>query len=366
MSETQRILIVDENASDRAIFRRHLEESPDGTFEVAEADSGEDALAACQATRPHCLLLDCQLPDFDGLELLAKLQSSFGDPSAVVLLTNQGDESLAAQAMKQGAQDYLVKGDLTPASIYRAVNNAIEKAALTRAVQQHRKQLERSNRELQEFAYTASHDLQAPMRRIKSFCDLIKSRYAAKLDSEAAEFIGYLVESAAQMQALIDGLLQYSRAGSSDHSPQTMDMSLVVDEAVKNLQVAIRQSAAKVTRDELPEARCDAMQMVQLFQSLIENAINYRSEQPPEVHISAEVQSDMVRFSVKDNGIGIDPQYHEKIFVIFKRLHGDAEHPGTGIGLATCKKIVARHSGEIWVESELGAGSAFHFTLPLE
>lgn len=276
MSETQRILIVDDNADDRAIFRCHLEEDADSTFEVAEAENGEDGLAACEATRPHCLLLADKLPDFDALEMLTKLRSSFGDAPAVVLLTGQGNESLAVQAMKQGAQDYLVKGELTPASVNRAVNNAIEKAALTRAVEQHRKELERSHRELQEFAYTASHDLQAPLRRIRSFCDLIKSRHAANLDSEATEFMGYLVESVEQMQALLDGLLQYSRAGSSDHLLQPMDISLVVDEAVKNLEVAIGQSDAKVTCDELPEVRCDAMQMVQLFQNLIENASTLR------------------------------------------------------------------------------------------
>jgi PAS domain S-box-containing protein len=227
-------------------------------------------------------------------------------------------------------------------------------------------ELERSNKELQQFAYVASHDLQEPLRMVASYTQLLSRRYKGKLGNEADEFIGYAVDGANRMQALINDLLAYSRVGTHGKPFQPTNCEVVVDRAISNLQLAIEDHGAIVTRDRLPTVMADSTQIVQLFQNLIGNAIKFRyKDKRPEVHIGMDQQDGTHTFYVKDNGIGIDPQYSEKIFVIFQRLHAKGgEFPGTGIGLAICKKIVERHGGRIWVESDVGNGATFYFTLP--
>jgi signal transduction histidine kinase len=243
-------------------------------------------------------------------------------------------------------------------------NQALEAANAELA--QRSQELMRSNAELEQLAYIASHDLQEPLRMVVSYLQLLEQRYGGQLDSDAHEFIEFAVDGATRMQALIDDLLTYSRVGTRAQPLQPTDCMAVVEVVIRSVRVAIKESGTRVTYDPLPTVAGDATQLMQLFQNLIANAIKFRRDQGPEIHIHAEPEDGFWRFSVQDNGIGIAPEYFDRIFVMFQRLHSRSTYSGTGIGLAICQKIVERHGGRIWVESTPGTGSTFQFTLPRE
>jgi PAS domain S-box-containing protein len=228
------------------------------------------------------------------------------------------------------------------------------------------KELARSNAELEQFAYVASHDLQEPLRLIASYTHLLEKRYKDKLDADANEFIGYTVESTTRMQRLITDLLTYSRVSTRGKPFDKTDLNEALKQALFNLQIAIEENQALITYDSLPALNADAIQMAQLFQNLIGNAIKFHGQEPPCIHVSVRPAGEVWIIAVKDNGIGIDPRFSERIFVLFQRLHDRSEYPGTGIGLAICKRIVERHQGKIWVDSEPGRGATFYFTLPAQ
>ena len=226
-------------------------------------------------------------------------------------------------------------------------------------------ELARSNAELQEFAYVASHDLQEPLRVISGFVQLLSDRYTGQMDETADEFIGYVVDGTERMKILINDLLEYSRVGTRGRPLEPVESSSALEHALANLRVAINESDARITHDRLPKVQGDINQISQLFQNLISNGMKFCNDKRPEIHISSVRLGESWVMSVSDNGIGIDPAHNDRIFGMFKRLHGRGEYPGTGIGLAICSKIVERHMGKIWVESEVGNGATFSFTLPV-
>jgi PAS domain S-box-containing protein len=249
----------------------------------------------------------------------------------------------------------------------RELNSTLEQrvAERTQELLQSNEALRQSNDDLNQFAYAASHDLQEPLRMVALYSQLLQRRYAGKLDEEADQFISYIVGGAKRMEMLLKDLLTYSQTGSSSEGPAYLvDCESVIKKVMLNLQASAEQNGAEVTWNTLPTVQAHEIRVVQLLQNLIGNAIKYRSAEPPRIHIDAECRESEVLFSVQDNGIGIEPEFKQQIFGIFKRLHGQ-NYPGTGIGLAICQRIVERYNGRIWVDSKVGEGSRFWFTLPV-
>jgi PAS domain S-box-containing protein len=224
--------------------------------------------------------------------------------------------------------------------------------------------LERSNKDLEQFAYVASHDLQEPLRMVSSYTQLLAQHYEGRLDEKAKKFMDYAVDGAFRMQRLINDLLTYSRVGTRGKPLEATDTHALLGEAIINLAALIEEKRAIITNDDLPTVRADTSQLTQVFQNLISNAIKFQEEHVPHIHVSAQDKGREWVFSIRDNGIGIERRYADRVFVIFQRLHTRQEYPGTGIGLALCKRIVERHGGRIWFESEPGNGSTFFFTMP--
>jgi signal transduction histidine kinase len=245
---------------------------------------------------------------------------------------------------------------LSELSAVRHANSALQARALD---------LERSNSELEQFAYVASHDLQEPLRKVASFCQLLQRRYVGQLDERADQYIEFAVDGAKRMQVLVDDLLAFSRVGRVDREPALISCASALSAARVNLTNEIRESGAIIETDELPTTRAEFSLITSLFQNLLGNAIKFRGDKPPRITVSVRREDEFWRFAVSDNGIGIEPEYADRIFVIFQRLHDRASYSGTGIGLAMCRKIVEYYGGRIWLETTAGPGTTFCFTLPV-
>jgi len=272
---------------------------------------------------------------------------------AVIVIRDRSPETRVAQQVRQQQQ------------VTRELE--LEKGRLVQDIEDltaRLKLLEHSNEELERFAYVAAHDLQEPLRMVASYTQLLAKRYKGRLDEDADEYIGYAVSGATRMKLLINDLLDYARVSSLGEPFAPVDCNGALREALNTLHLSIEESGAQITPEELPTIPGDARQLIRVFENLIGNALKYRSEAPPLVHISVQPTEHFWIFSVSDNGIGIEPQYADSIFDVFRRLHSQDEYPGTGIGLAICRKIVRRHGGEIWVESQIGQGSTFRFRIP--
>lgn len=403
MNSVLRILLIEDDANDRELIKSMLME--DGLLcEFHEIETRSELLRVLNDNEFDLILSDNSLPSFDGLSALAIAQEK-GPEVPFIFVSGTLGEEVAIESLKSGATDYVLKqrmARLVPA-VRRALKEANEKIKRKQseeALVRKAEELARSNAELEQLAYTASHDLQEPLRMVISYVQLLQKRYKDKLDSDANEFITFAVEGAMRMKKLIDTMLSFSRLGVQQESAvQSVDCNRVLEEVLQNLKFTIKESGAILTKDSLPIVTGDAMQFVQLFQNLISNAIKFRGKETPRIYISAQevpeinslkakrsayretlpsfkqprqnpkpknqnLKSKGWLFSVKDNGIGFEQEYGERIFQIFQRLHARSEYSGTGIGLAICQKIVTQNGGQIWAESKPGTGSTFYFTIP--
>ncbi|GAB4296521.1 MAG: hypothetical protein Fur0025_34140 [Oscillatoriaceae cyanobacterium] len=408
-----KILLVEDNSAEAILLGEILTEANTTRFAIEHVKRLEEALEKLAQECFDIVLLDLTLPDSQGLESLSTVISQY--PSLpVVVLTNMNDDRLAVEAVRLGAQDYLVKRLVNAELLVRSVRYAIERKQVSEALrkanaelaqandrlkqeiferQRAQEELQRSNAELEEFAYVASHDLQQPLSTISSWAQMLAMRYRSQLDEAADKYIGHILDGTVRMQQLIEDLLAYSRVGRATQEWEPTNCEVLLKAVLGRMEHAIAQSHVTITYDSLPTVMADPVNLGQVFQNLLDNAIKYRGEDPPRIHISAVCssreyiypenrrpdnasasstppslsQNSSPRewvFSITDNGIGIKSDYFQRIFVVFQRLHRHSEYPGTGIGLAICQKIVEGHGGRIWVKSELGKGSTFFFSIP--
>jgi signal transduction histidine kinase len=374
-SSPRTILVVDDVPANLGVLTAHLEAH--GYYALV-AQGGQECIERARFVLPDLILLDVMMPGMDGFETCRQLKADARTRDIpIIFMTALTDSVFKVAGFEAGAVDYVTKPLDGPEVLARievrltvnrlqrelqAQNERLQREVEAReAIQQ---ALQRSNSELEQLAYVASHDMQEPLRMIASYLQLLSKRYQGRLDAEADEFIGYAVDGAKRMQALINDLLAYSRLNTKAKPFEPTDLGRVAATALAQLRLAIEESDAMVDVAELPAVQGDALQLTQLLQNLVGNAIKFRGEHAPKVSIEARRQGDDWEICVSDNGIGIAPEYFDRIFVLFQRLHGRAKYPGTGIGLAICKKIVERHGGRIWVASTPGSGSTFHFTLP--
>ena len=507
--ENIRVLMIEDNPADVLVLKRAIREITPGGFNLEEATTLAEGLRRIKAGGLDVVLLDLGLPDSKGPETIQKVTANAPDVP-IVVLTISNDEALALEAVRQGVQAFIVKGEADARLLGRAIRFSIERKAAQRALRETEEryrafvanssegimrieadppistslsedqqvdlifqariaecndakarmfgyakaqdvigkkiedfmprweprssksfrdfirsgyrvtdreskevdrtgriryfsnsvvgviengilvrawgsqrditdmketaarltqaagELERSNKDLELFAYAASHDLQEPLRVVTLFLQLLKDQYAGQLDKKAQEYIAHAFDGANRMSAVIKDLLTYSRVGSQGINLAALELQGVVEYVKANLRAAIEESNAVITSDPMPTVTADGSQMQLLLQNLISNALKFRHEdRPPEVHIGASRQQDHWLFQVKDNGIGIEPRQMDRVFLLFQRLHSHEKYPGTGIGLAICKKIVERHGGRICAESEPGKGSTFLFTIPI-
>jgi PAS domain S-box-containing protein len=355
----------------RAHFQSLLEAAPDaivvvdGAGRIVLVNSQAEVLFGYPRVELLGQLVELLVPEGIRVTHLARRAAYAGQPDPPSKAA-----SLAMRGRRRDGSEFPAEISLSPLEtdegplVISIVRDITERTRITEQLQQQAADLARSNADLQQFAYVASHDLQEPLRMVASYTQLLARRYQGKLDADADEFIAFAVDGATRMQHLIEDLLAYSRVGTRGKQFASTDVNVVVSRVLRDLQGTIDGSRAVVTRDDLPTVDADAVQLGEVFQNLIANALKFRGAEDPRVRVSAERDGNTWRFAVRDNGIGIEPRHAERIFVIFQRLHARADYPGTGIGLAICKRIVERHGGKIWVDSRPGAGSTFSFTLP--
>lgn len=372
-----KVLLVEDDEDDYVLIRDLLSEVREQQFHLDWVTTFEAALQTIEQQPHDVYLVDYRLGERNGLELLKLIDRQYSVP--VIILSGQGDRELDIAALRSGAADYLDKTYLRSSLLEHFIRASIERNRALIALQtseqnyrvlferetQLRQELSRSNAELQEFAYVASHDLQEPLRAISGYVKLLQTEYVSELDETAHEYIDWAIDGTRRMRSLVEDLLAYSRVGTQEQTLAEVDCQQVVREVISNLQTSIVESDAEIIDRDLPCLMADRTQLVQLFQNLLANAVKFRRQDTaPKIIIQAKLTTDNYwLFSVEDNGIGISPKYFDRIFKIFKRLHTNREFTGTGVGLALCRKIVQRHGGKIWLESQLGQGSTFFFTM---
>jgi signal transduction histidine kinase len=377
MAKPLKVLIVENSEDDVVLMVTYLQRNGyDVGWRVVE--TATDFSAALISEPWELILSDYTMPSFTGLEAL-RICRSLGSDIPFILVSGSIGEERAVEALHSGADDYIMKDRMQRLS--SAVERALREATIRRESLRAKAEilrlngelrdkvvlLSRSNAELDQFASAASHDLKEPLRTVIMYTRLLLRRSISKFDADEIEFAGYIQSAVETMRALIDGVLTYSRVTHKlEGSIASADPATAVSHALIALRGALDESKAIVGVDVLPTVAMEPVRLTQVFQNLIGNALKYRQpDQPPRIDVSAEEHDGEVHFTVRDNGIGISPEHYERVFVLFRRLHG-VEYPGIGLGLAVCKRIVEGCGGRIWLESELGAGSTFHFTIPAE
>ncbi|MGP1373621.1 MAG: response regulator [Almyronema sp.] len=355
------ILIVDDTPNNLRLLSQMLSQHG---YEVRKALSGHMALTSAKAEPPDLILLDIRMPQMDGYQVCRSLKANPQTAEIPVIFISALDDVLdKVKAFEVGGVDYVTK-PFQAAEVLARVEHQLNLQKLQKQLIEQNQQLEQSNRELEQFAYTISHDLQQPLQTITGFAKLIKLQYLSQLDPQIYQYLIRMEEAGERMQAFIQDLLTYSQAGNRTFVLQPVSCHRVLTQVLENLDCSIKNKAIEITNDAMPWVLGNEIQLVRLFQNLLSNAIKFT---PPTaiacIHISVQLKDGLYLFGIRDNGIGIAPQHLERIFEVFQRLHDTQDYAGSGIGLATCKKIVKLHSGQIWAESVAGQGTTFYFTL---
>lgn len=356
------VLLVEDNATHAHVIQRHLEKAAEVPLAIEQVGRLAAAIERLDEGGVDALLLDLSLPDSEIRLTLAKVLEAH-NAVPIVVLTSLDDLDFATQAVQQGAQDYLVKTDINGPLLLRSIRYAIERKKARDALESYAAQLQRSNEHLRGFAHTVAHEVKSPLNVVASSLAMLGELYAAQFDDETRDAVQDADAAVQGMTELVNELLDFARIGSGDEDFVPVDLEAVFYQAYVMLRPAIKESSCVVTHDPLPTIHGNEVQTRQLLQNLIGNAIKYRRDEPPRIHISAQEHDGHWTICVSDNGRGIAPEDQPRVFDAFVRLHDPAEIPGTGIGLAFCKRIVERHGGAIWVESIPSQGSRFLFTL---
>jgi signal transduction histidine kinase len=361
------VLVLEDSMVDSELIRHELRRCE---FDISchVVQNGDDFKASLKETLPDIILADYNLGQWRGMDAIEILRELRVDIPLILVSGALGDET-AVECIKQGATDYVLKDKLgrLPTAIHRALLEKrlrLERKEAETNLAKKVEELARSNRDLEQFAYVASHDLQEPLRMVSAYTQLLGERYRGKLDEQADKYIHYAIDGATRMQDLIQDLLRFSRVGRLEMVLQSTDIRIVVAQAIANLKVSIEETGSTVNCGLLPVLMANGPQLEQVFQNLIGNAIKFRDGAIPVIHIGAELKSGNWIFSVSDNGIGIAPEHSEVIFSLFQRLHTRTEYSGNGIGLSICKKIIEQHGGTIWLGNHSGPGCTFNFSIP--
>jgi two-component system, sensor histidine kinase and response regulator len=365
---TQPVIVnVDDNEPSRYAKRRTLSRAG---FVVYDAGTGAEAIELVSRHSPDLVLLDVNLPDISGIEVCRTLKSSQVSVMILQISASATAAPYAIKALNSGADAYLtepVDPDVLIATVGALIRLRVaerELAAANQRLEAANRELARSNSDLQQFAFVASHDLQEPLRTVSSFAGLLERAVGTRLTGAEREYLRHMVKGVERMRVLIQDLLHYSQVGQRPSSPEPVRLRAVLDMTLENLRELIAQTGADIKADELPVVVGDEAQLGHVFQNLLSNGLKYQRENvTPRVHIAASREDTDWVIQIEDNGIGIDRRHWDSIFAPFKRLHG-TDIAGTGIGLAVCRRIVEAHGGRIWVESQVGQGSTFRFTLP--
>jgi len=357
-----RVLLIEDNPDHAQLIQRQLTLAADCRIESMCCGRLDDGLRALASSAYDAVLLDLRLPDSDAPDTVHRTASA-APTVPIVVLTSSGDVEMGVRAVQDGAEDYLVKTQMAPETLLRSLRYAIERKRIREEVERYAIELERSNRELDQFARIVSHDLKSPLAVLQMDLSMVASRIPTQ-DPEVQRFLDSATEQAQNMSDLIDGILQFARVQKGESALEEVDLEATLTRVLDALRAEIDGAAATVTHDLLPGIRGHDTQLGQLLQNLIANAIKYRGPAPVCIHVSAELLDREWVFSVADNGQGVPEDARVRIFEMFQRAHGD-EISGTGIGLATCKRIVELHGGRIWVDANESGGSTFYFTLPL-